>query len=105
MSDRAIVSVFCLLAVALVAIAAARPVPGAPVGVLGNPLSAESAALAVLQAGAAIVDTARDGTVAVASGPPGIVRRLYAAGAWLVLDATFVSACVALVTPSSPDRT
>lgn len=78
-----------------------------PLGVLAFPASETVAVIApagadaaaiVARAGASVLRLGgRSNVLVVRAGSPDLVARLYASGAWLVIDARFATAC----TPSS----
>jgi len=96
--DLAIAGVFALLAGSLPAALALAPKPGAPVAVIAAPWAADGAALRIVAAAeGTVLDTARDGGIAIAAAAgDDFVGRLYRSGAVLVLDGAALSACLSI---------
>lgn len=84
---------------------AARPVDGRPVVALFSPGTSDAAmAGAVATAGGAIMGLSDSRPIVVSQGPQtDYADRLYAAGAWLVLDASLARLC-ADISPRSGSR-
>ena len=91
---RYLIPAFFLLALAAPVAARIAPIGDAPVAILAPALDGgATAARVVAAAGGTLVEVARGGMMVIArSDAPGFVRRLYAAGALLVVTAE-VGAC------------
>lgn len=77
---------------------ASRPVTGHPVlavFVPGSPVSTMSSAIARAGGSLLEIDQASSWVVTVAD-DPNLPRKLYAAGAWLVLDGSFAPLCASI---------
>lgn len=94
-----------LMALALLLLAA-QPVAGRPVVALFPPGSGEAAMIAAIAAsGGAILALSSSRPVAVsAAEAAGYADKLYAAGAWLVLDASLAKLCMDIRTVSGSSR-
>jgi len=107
--DLAIAGIFALLAGCLPAVLALTPKPGAPVAVIAAPWAEDGAALRIVAAAdGTVLDTARDGGIAIAApAADDFVARLYQSGAVLVLDGAALSACLSIAGehPFSAKRT
>ena len=88
-----------LVVASLLALAAlqARPRDGAQVAAVFAPWTDDGGAIArVAQAGGLVVRRGVVGTIVVVqSDQPGLIARLYAAGAWLVIDPAALGGCLA----------
>ena len=83
----------CILAPTALALS---PRAGEPVAVIAMPGSGIDAAVAIATAGGELIDVAGSGLVAIGLGPDGFAGRLYAAGAFLVLDGRAAAFCFGL---------
>ncbi|MFH6786078.1 hypothetical protein [Methylobacterium sp. MA0201] len=93
-----------LALVLLVPVLAALTPRSGPVAVLARPgAGAAEAARIVAAAGGLLVRSGRfDALLIAASDEPGFARRLYAAGAWLVVHPALAGPCAPSPTPTDP---
>ena len=98
-SAQPLIIAAALAAASVVAVAALQGVPrdGAQVAAIFSPWMRSDRVMArVAQADALLVRRGLlDSIVVVQSDEPGLIRRLYAAGAWLVIDPTVFGGCLA----------
>lgn len=74
---------------------ALTPRPDAPLAIVASPWQPGAALRVAAAAGGTLIAASGGGTVAIVrSDDPAFVDQLFAAGAWLVLDATPVQACL-----------
>jgi hypothetical protein len=96
---QSLIAVAALVVASVLAMAAlqAHPRDGAQVAAVFAPWTDDGGAIArVAQAGGLVVRRGIvDAIIVVQSDQPGLIARLYAAGAWLVIDPATLGGCLA----------
>ena len=101
MKTGLLVGLFAIVVGLAPAALALTPTPDAPLAIIASPWQPGAALRIAASAGGTLIAASSGGTVAIVrSDHPAFIDQLFAAGAWLVLDATAVQACLPTQTRS-----